>query len=244
MSYQVKDIFNQSLSVIGVRAIDETPNSSTMATCLITANMMLGKWAAQRLLLRSTTPLTIPLTASKSTYTIGASGADVTASKPIKIISAYLSDSSNTEYIVDVISQFDYNNISDKTSTGVPQWISYDPGVSQQAVQTGTVSVFYTPDTSYTLHCETDGYLTEFVNLTDTVTFEPIYYEALVYNLAVRLWRLFYGPTSVIPDDIVSLSKNSLDLIKTVNSQPFRTSMDVPTSGSSGKYDILSDEGI
>jgi hypothetical protein len=243
MILQVQDILRDAMGLIGVIEIDESPTSSEMAYALRTANVMLDSWSSQRLLLRSTTPLTIPLTAGKASYTVAPSiTADVNAQKPIKIISAYLQDgiSGNINDNLEVIEYSTYNSLEDKdVAFGQPIYVAYDPGMTQQAVQAGTVYVYFTPDRSYVLKLECDAYLTEFVNLTDSVTLEPAYYEALIYGLAARLFRKYNTAQASIPQDIVGLASSSLTHLKTMNSVQVIAAMEFP--GKASNWNVYTD---
>lgn len=240
MILQVKDLLIDAMGLCGVTEIDETPSSTEMAVLLRTANVMIDRWSSQRLLLRSTTPITVPITAGKQNYTIGLSGCDVTHSKPIKIYSAYVRDSGGLDTPVDVIDIETYNNLVDKTLANGPiTWVAYDPGLSQQTVQKGTVYVYGVPDTTYTLYLEADTYLTEFVNHTDTLSFEPAYYEALIYNLAIRVFRRYNQATVMIPMDVTEIARESLNNLRTMNNQTVIAGLDVP--GKVGSWNVYTD---
>lgn len=240
MILQVKDLLIDAMGLCGVTEIDETPAATEMAVLLRTANVMIDRWSAQRLLLRSTTPITIPITAGKQAYTIGLSGCDVTNSKPLKVYSAYVRDSGGLDTAVDVIDIETYNNLVDKTLANGPiTWVSYDPGLSQQTNQKGTVYVYGVPDTTYTLFVEADTYLTEFVNYTDTVSFEPAYYEALIYNLARRVFRRYNSANTMIPADISEIAHESLNNLRTMNNQTIIAGLDVP--GKVGSWNVYTD---
>ena len=83
--------------------------------------------------------------------------------------------------------------------------------------------------------------LTDFTGITDTVTFEPVYSEALSYNLAVRIWRRFRPINQDIPLDIIHFAEDSLRTIQRLNSTIPRESMDLPVQKSGTGYNILSD---
>ena len=242
MIVQVQDIIKDALGLIGAIAIDETPTNSEFTQALRTLNIMIDRWSSQRLMLRSSSPLTFPLVAGKSSYTVGTTGADVTAAKPITITSATYTDSNSNDYPVDIIDIVTYNNLGDKTiSSGPVMYIAYDPGNTQQNTNKGTIYVYLTPDQAYTLSMEVQSYLTEFTSITDTVTFEPAYYEALVYNLAVRLFRYYRDAAAQIPSDILVISVNSLNNIKTMNNIQVICAMDLP--GKTSSYNIYNDKG-
>jgi hypothetical protein len=75
--------------------------------------------------------------------------------------------------------------------------------------------------------------------MTDTVTFEPAYYEALIYNLAARLFRYYNDPKLQVPADIVAIAHNSMENIKNMNSVTLIAAMEYP--GKVSKYNIYND---
>lgn len=241
MVITVQNILTDALGLTGVIAIDETPSTSELNQALRVANMMLGAWSAQRLLIRSTTHLSFPTVAGTETYTIAPSGAAITAIKPIRVYSAFYRDSQDNDRPMDVVSVEMYNNLVDKLiASGPPEYLSYDPGMSQQSVSTGTISLYPSPDEVYTIKMEVDGYLTEFVNLSDTITFEQAYYEPLVYNLGERLFRYYRDAAVPVPQDIARMAHNSLNNLRTMNSSTVIAACDLP--GKVTSYNIYSDQ--
>ena len=240
MILQVQDILKDAMGLIGVIAIDESPSTSEYTQVLRTLNVMVDRWSSQRLMLRSTVALSIPLVAGKATYTIGVSGCDVTAPKPIQMRTGYYRDVNNNDLPIEMIDIITYNSINDKMiASGPPMYGAYDPGDTQQIINKGTLSVYPIPDTVYYFNVEVDTYLTEFVNLSDTVTFEPAYYEALIYNLAVRLFRYYRDANVQIPQDIISVANISVNNLKTMNKFTVIAASDLP--GKISSYNIYSD---
>jgi len=97
MVLTVQNIITDAMGLIGAVAADETPTTSENTLALRVANTMIDRWSSQRLLLRSSTTLDFTLVANKAEYTIGASGADIAGGKPIRLISAYYTDSSSLD---------------------------------------------------------------------------------------------------------------------------------------------------
>lgn len=239
MIVTVSDILKDAMGLCNATEIDETPSSSEMAVALRAANMMIDRWSAQHLMLRSNTQLVVPLTAAKATYTVGASGADVTAGKPLRILSGVVTDG-GVNYPLDVYTQEMFNNlVGQGISSGRPVYVAYDPGEAQQAAQKGTLSFYFTPDRSYTVRLEAQMYLTELVNFTDSISFEPAYYEALIYQLAIRLFRRYSDDKTPIPADLTLIASEALKNIKTLNAERVVASFDL--LGRRGRYNILTD---
>lgn len=243
MNVYVKDIFRNALSKIGVREVGQEPTVDQYNTCLFNANLMIDAWSVHRLMLRGNTTSPFSLTANKSSYTIGPSGCDFTAGKPVNLVQAFIRDSANLDYPVEIVTQEEYDSYPDKAiGTGRPERLWYDPGLSQQtAPNKGTIYLYPIPDSGpYTLYLVSEGYLTELVNLTDLITFEPAYYEALVYNLAVRVFQDFYGEKKDPPKSVIAFAKSSKRTIEQLNSRAVIGKVDVPgTKG--GTYNVYSD---
>ena len=239
MILQVQDILKDAMGLIGVIEIDETPSSSDMNLALRVCNMMLDRWSSQHLMLRSETEITFTVTGGKAEYTIGPTSSDITAPRILSVHSGYVTDA-QTDHPIEIITRAVYDNMQDKNiSQSRPIYVAFEAGSAQQTVPKGTLFFYYTPDKSYPVLLQCDTYLNEFVNFTDTVTFEPAYYECIVYNLALRLFRFYNSAKMPVPADIVMIANNSLSNIKTLNNSPVLASIEVP--GKLTRYNIYTD---
>lgn len=239
MNITVQQLIVDTMGLIGATAIDETPSSSELQVGLRTANMMINSWATNRLLLRSEIDITFNLTTNKAAYTIGLTGADITENKILAIKSGYVTDAS-IDHPVEIIEKGLYDSFEDKNvSKTRPEYVAFDAGIAQQTNQTGTIYFYNTPDKTYpvTLSCTT--VLNEFVNLSDLITFEPVYIEALMYNLAIRLYRRYHDRNSQIPMDIVDLAQKSMTNLKALNSFTVLSGTDLP--GKVNVYNVYTD---
>ena len=231
MARTVLDIVKDQMTLINAIAIDETPTDSEINLGIRVNNSMIDGWSANNLMLRSSTLDILTLTPNKGSYTIGASGsADFNTAKPIRIVGAFVRDGSGTDTPIDIIPQLTFDTYAtDKSfAYGRPTVMAYDPGLTQQSTNLGTILVYTAPDMGYTLHMQSDKYLTEFVNPSDPVTFEPAYYEALVYNGATRLYRYYHPDTKQIPTDIVILANSTKQAIESMNAVQCTATMDLP----------------
>lgn len=228
MILQVQDIIKDAMGIIGATAIDEVPTATELNAGLRILNVMIDSWSARKLMLRSSTDMSFPLTTGVRTYTIGPTGAWV-AARPVRIQNAFVRDSNNTDTHVDVISKQVYNDLQDKLiAQARPVYVEYDPGVTQQAAPVGTMSIFPIPDQSYTFRFSADVYLTEFGALTDTVTMEPAYYEPLMYDLAIRLYRRYHEHGKPIPPDILATARQALKTLEVMNATTPIAAIDIP----------------
>lgn len=240
MAYNAQDIIKAAFRKIGVIAKSEAPTADEMQDAFQALNFMIDNWSARKLLGTALIQEHFALTAYKQSYTIGATGNFVTT-KPIQIISAYYTDSGGIKYPLNVVTQEMFDGYSDSNIVSArPDVIFYDPGPTQQTNQIGTIYIYFTPDASsvYTLYINSQKPFTEFITLTDAVTFPPSYYRALVYNLAEEIAPEYGRP---VPTEVHDIAIESLEDLEAVNAEQLIAGLDLP--GKKGKsYDWISDE--
>ncbi|MGD0229706.1 MAG: hypothetical protein ABSC19_05010 [Syntrophorhabdales bacterium] len=242
MSLQVQQIIKAALQDIGAVAKSESPTNDEMQDGLTKLNSMIDAWSVRSLMVLGTILEGFPLAAGTYIYTIGAGGAFNT-SKPSAITDAYVRDGGSEDTPVEVITQDEYNAIDDKAiSLGRPLCLYFDPGATQQPIQTGVIYIYPAPDAStpYTLYLNGQKALTEFSAITDTVTFQAAYYEALEYNLAVRLWPQYHDSGKPVSQDIRILARESVKVIETMNAPRVTSTIEVGKKG--GVYNIYTGE--
>ena len=224
------DVIKSALRICGVIGKSEVPTADEMMDGMQALNLMLEQWSARRLVVRGTTQYIHALTANVATYTIGTGGVFNTA-KPITITSGFIRDGSLVDTDLDIINRDEYDSFGDKMlTTGRPFALCYDAGAAQQVAQMGTCLFYYTPDgsTTYTAYIQLQSALTDFVNLTDAVTFEAKYGEAMKYELAKRLWREYHETEKSIPGDILALAERAMCVIEKTNHELPIAQIEVP----------------
>jgi hypothetical protein len=239
MVITVQQIIKCALQDIGAIAKQEAPGADEIADGLLKLNVMIDAWSVRSLVVLGTVLEGFALTGGKRAYTIGEAG-DFATDKPSRVTDAFVRDSAGTDTPLEIITQGEYDRLPDKTvSTGRPLALCFDPGPAQAAVPAGVVSLYPAPDasTQYTLYLGEQKPLTEFHRPTDAVTFQPAYYEALEYNLALRLWRQYHEDARPIPADIVTLARDSLKVIETMSSRTPTARIEAP--GGRGRYSVL-----
>lgn len=228
-----------AMDTIGALNLDETPTPAELSNGLTRLNMMLDAWSIDNLMLMGAIMESFALTAGKGAYTIGIGG-DFNTAVPSAISDAFIRDGANQDTPLDIITQDAYNAIADKNaSQGRPERLYYDKGPTQQTAPLGLLWFYPVPDTSYTLFMGQQKALTELTTVNDTVSFQTAYYEALLYNLALRLYRSFFKHGRSIPGDIIGLAKESKETIERMNYVKVRITSDFP--GERGGYDITTD---
>lgn len=241
MPTYVRDIVRDAMGKIGAVRVNEYPIPAELDLGIRVLNGMLGVWAADVLMLRAYTEDQIPLVANKSSYTIGPSGCDVTSAKPIRVRSGYVRDSDGLDSPLTIFTESRYGEVSNKSgAAATPYLIVYKPGATKQSVHIGTFVFYPVPDASYTAYVLSEKYLTEFTSPNELVQMEGVYYETLVYNLAVRLFHDYHKPSTTIPDDIRGIAHARVQTLENLNSQQLVSKIEVP--GIDGSYNIYTDE--
>jgi hypothetical protein len=236
------DLIKEAMHIAGVIDLDDEPTPREISVGMNSLNEMLMQWSAQRLIIRASTPENFTLTAGQASYTIGIGG-NLNTVKPITIEYGYIRDSSGVDNSLEIIKVEQYDDYEDKyVTTGLPTQLAFDPGVAQQTSQTGTVLLYPTPDKAYTLHIHSQKALTGFVTITDTCTFEDEYVEAIVYNLAARIWRKFRSIDQPIPTDIATIARDALMTLERINSITPVVQLDLPRAKTGTGYNIMSDQ--
>lgn len=170
----------------GVIAEGETPSTEQYSVGSEALNMMVKAWEADGMPLWAIKQYSVTLTASTSTYTIG-EGQTVNTPKPLKVIQGYLHNtSSSIDTPMRILTRQEYNMLGNKTSTGNPVQLFYEP-----LVDTGVLYLFPVPDSTvasaYTVTIVYQRPFEDFDTSSDTPDFPQEWYEAVKYGLAVRL---------------------------------------------------------
>jgi hypothetical protein len=239
MIITVGQLITLALDTIGAINVEEGGSPAELTGGLKRLNLMLDAWSVDGLMVPGTLMESFPLTAGKNAYTIGIGG-DFNTPKPSAITDAFIRDGNGLDSGLDLVSMDEWNGYEDKDSDGRPTSLWYDEGPPQQAVQTGVIWLYPAPDAgAYTLYLGQQKPLTEFANLTDVVSFQTAYHEAILYNLALRLYRSYFKHSRPIPQDVIELAKESKRVVERMNAERVHMASDVP--GSKGRYNIQTD---
>lgn len=230
---------------LGVLATGEAMPGDESQDGLRALTGMLGVWVADGLPMYGETLTTHTLVAGTPDYTIGPSGADITAARPTGlsgIRGAWVRDSGGIDRrIRNLWSYKRYQDIGVKTIQGpYANVLAIDAGAT-----TSTVYIYPTPSGGNTLRLLYEA-LISFTALGDSFSLPPGYQEAIEYNLALRL-AVDYEKTA--SKEVKDLAKSSKEAIERVNAagriEARRT--DVPRMpgsyiGIDSGYEITSDE--
>jgi hypothetical protein len=203
----VQDICERSLRTIGIRDFTDTDRQTEAISAL---NSMLTSWR------KELHPVTInesfTVTSGTGSYTIGATGVYVT-DRPIKIISAYIKDSSGMDHEVDTtMTQEEYNEIYNKTQTGRPERLYY-----HKSNALGIIYFDLVPSDTETLYISSLKPYATYTALSDTFLLPLEYEEMVVMNLALRLAPEYFMEA---PQTVITLASQLREEIGNENMEP------------------------
>jgi hypothetical protein len=127
--------------------------------------------------------LQVPMLTGVSQYSLG-------SPRPLNIKYAFLRNASGNDVEVEICSRYDYDQLGDKSSTGVVNQLWYDPQIGNTVAPPGSgiVTVYDVPaDSTTTLFLVIQRSLQDFDASTDNPDFPQEAYLMLVYALANEL---------------------------------------------------------
>lgn len=196
-SVTASDVINASLRTLGVLGATDTANSNDQINCLQALNIIVKDWGKDAQYLWKQKEILLPMVVGQASYQIGltatGTGALVT-DRPLRILDAFIRDSSNNDQTIQIVSKQEYNTLGDKTSQGVPNQIFYDAQLTN-----GVLYVYNVPsDTTHTIHLIAQIPINDLATVNDTFDITQEAYRAIKWVLADEL-ALEYGasPTTI-----------------------------------------------
>jgi len=197
-------IISLALRKLGVLEIGDAPDANTITNASMSLNLFIKQMSTEGLKLWKNSEVIVPLTSSKTMYTLGGATSDLMydtlapttaiTDKPLKLIQGFYRNIQSTPYIdvpVLTLSKQEYNVLGSKYSTGTSNSIFYDP-----KKLAGLLYVYLTPDlnsqTNNELHLVVQMPLNDVTASTDVPDFPNEWMNCLVWNLADQL-AIEYG---------------------------------------------------
>ena len=189
-SYDRDTLIQDAFALIGVGVDGETLQTADTNKGSRALNSLVKSWSIYGPMLWSRKTDSLTLTTDTASYTLGPSG-DKVMDRPIRILQAWRRDSNSLDIPLEIITRSTYNDLSDKTTTGIPSQVYYD-----RTLTNGTLYVWPVPNSTqaseYTVRFEYHDPFDDLDSATDDFEFTQEWYLALLYNLAAILAD-FYG---------------------------------------------------
>ena len=238
-----RSILQDAFEQIKIYAPGVVINAADGARGLSLMNQFIDELSNQSLSCYANLEQSFPLQIGKNAYTIGTTISpvpDVNATRPLVILTgpgaAYLMDSNNVRYGVDVIEQDQWNQIGLLTETSdLPNTLFYNP-----QFPLGILNIYPTPSAVTTLYFDARLQISDMANLDTAFSLPPGYSSMLKNNLSVRLWPYYKQGT---PDAwLIDLSKETLATVKRTNIRQSPSPYDGAIVGkAAGVYNIYQD---
>lgn len=185
-----KQVVQDALRLIGVGVTGESLSAEELSDGLRVFNRMLKAWTAYGLQLWKREEISVTLTEGQNTYTIGSSGADITATQPVKILSAIRKHTDGGVARMEQLAYEDWINLPDKDSKSIPVSFFFNPPVPNNS-DLADLFVWPSPSSTaasdWTIELVVQEYIEDLDNGTDDVDIPQYWEEAATYGLAYRL---------------------------------------------------------
>lgn len=211
-----RDLITASLRLIGAVAPGESVAASEATDGFAALNRMISSWSTESLLIYAKVRRVHTLTTGDQQYTVGPTGADFTAPRPLKVEEALIRDESQTPAIespVRIVSLAEWTEILLKEfGNSTPTDVYFEGTYPSE-----TLNLYPKPSANLKLVLWSHEPLTEIATLDTTIALPPGYEEALIYNLSIRL-APEYG--KMVPDPVVAVANESKASLKRMNHRP------------------------
>jgi hypothetical protein len=235
------DLIQAALEEMKVYAPGETVSTADMARALDVLNRMVDTWSNMPLACFEIVERSKLLTIGDSDYTIG-SGGDINVTRPLRLLkgpgAAYILDTNSNRYDVEVVERDVWNSIANLTVTSqVPNTLFYDP-----QYPLGIIYLWPVPLVAYTLYFDAMLPFSTFATSATAVSLPPGYEDAIVHNLAVRLWPFFKAEGVLVDQLVLEMAKEGLGIVKRTNIREVEATYDdAIVAAPSGTYNIYTD---
>lgn len=209
------DLIRLALKQANVLGIGQDPTAEDLEDCFNLLNMMLAQWQRRRYAVYTLKHVSKVANGS-AFYTIGPGG-DFDMARPGKVESAFVRQLNTAppnyvDYPLEIIrAREDYDRIFLKSMQSFPEYLYYET-----SYPLGKLYAWPIPGSQYELHVTLMEQLQTFATAFDEIDMPPEYQEAIMYNLALRIYPM-YGLQ--VNDAVAALAKASMNILEATNVQ-------------------------
>lgn len=207
-----RDIIKRAFRIAQVIRQGEDPTGTDEeADALSVLNSMLASWGGERLMVPHLVTDSIALTPGTGDYTFG-TGGDINSERPHKIEDAFIRDTNDVDFPINIIHVTKYNDVDLKTIQSRPYYLYF---IAEYPL--AKIKLIYVPDRAYTLFLDSWKPLTNISAAGDTINLPGEYQRALEYNLAVDIAPEY---AQELPQSVYTRANQTKNVIKTINATP------------------------
>lgn len=180
------DIIKRAYRLLGVTSSGQTPDANLISDGAFALNGLIKAWQTDGMPLWAIKSYSIPLTAGVNSYRLG-NGQTINTPKPLKLTQVYNHNiTSSVDIPMRILSRQEYNILGNKTSTGNPIQVFYDPQRTY-----GDLYVFPVPtsteSSNNTVNIFYQRPYEDVTSASDEIDFPQEWFDAVCYGLACRL---------------------------------------------------------
>lgn len=235
---QVLSLIDEALRYAGITTgPGRTPSDDQRNDALLAMQRLLKGWEARRLRILTIIRSTFTLVASQASYTIGPENCHWTAARPAKIERAGLVVD-DFEIPIRVLTEAEWAEIADKTLESQVGSIFYRPTVPY-----GTIYPYPVSSEADSLALYLWNTMGAIANFNDFVDLAPPYEDAIVFNLALRLWMKNTARSILTVFEVEELkrqAREAMAAVETLNAVPVPRMDPDYTSTDCGYFDTRS----
>lgn len=184
-------IITRALRIVGAIGQGETPIATALSEAAEVLNDLIKEWEADGMQLWCIRQYNFTPVAGTNSYTIGV-GSTINDVAPTKVIQAWNRSSTNLDTPILLITRHEYNMLGSKSTQGTPTQLWYNPpGEISGTENTGTLTLYVTPDTNYaanfTIYFTGVRPIQDFDAASDLMDFPQYWGNAVVWGLADQL---------------------------------------------------------
>lgn len=226
----------------------QLPSAEHLAFGLTRLNRIVSMWSTRQLFIWTSVFTRFTLVAGQQSYTIGPSGANFTAARPVGIgpgggikFANIVIGSGSAEVLTPMalLSDEDWASLTLRGfATSIPMALYNDGGTPNS-----TLYLYGIPTTAYKLELWTNQQIAQFATLSDTFDWPPAYQEAATLTLAEALCNPFQKP---IPDGLTEMARRARAAVTSLNSAPNTQTNDTKRMGINhgGQFDYRTGRNI
>lgn len=211
-------MIEDALREIHVLGVGQPLENDEAQAALRTLQRMFDSWSLTDALIFTEVRESFDLVVGTTEYTIGP-GATFNTTRPISLKAAFVRWD-EFDYTLQLQDTISYSKGFDKDLQGIPSYIYYDYNFP-----TGTIILWQAPNQDMDLHLYSVKPLTNFVDLTTSITVGLGYELGIVQNLAVQLAPSYEREPTPTLQKLAALSLGQIKKANTRN-ETFKTSVD------------------
>lgn len=196
-------LIEAALRALQVYGLGDTIPPQAITNCAQALNIWCKSLVKKGLFLWCVQDLTVPMVAAQGTYNVGPLSGQP---RPLRILDAYLRDSTGNDVSLTITSRYDYDTLGLKSAQGIPNQLFYDPQLNN-----GIITLYNVPIAAgSTLHIVAQRQIQDFNLATDNPDFPQEAFQMLKWGLADEI-GMEQGARDVVLDRVHAKARQYME---------------------------------